>query len=214
MNMRQSTGGKILGVLLLFLLGCSARTSQTGGSSSPPSSSGTVAERSVPMVGKKEVGKTPTHSTVSEERRISLDPLFGIPTQRIHPMDFELGALKPVEPRVQDAVRVAEEFFLHIQRGWNWKELLHPEYRWFLEEELKQWEGFPFREFRLGILHESSSSVIEVPFRVLQERKSFAGSILLEKKQEQWFIADFSLEVNERNRDKEKERFDPFLETR
>jgi len=166
------------------------------------------------MVGKKEAGKTVSQPPSSEERPISLDPLFGIPTQRILPMDFDLGVLKPVDPGVQDAVRVVEEFFARIQRDRNWNELLHPEYRWFLEEDLKPWKGFPFREFRLGAVLESSSGVIEVPFRVLQEKKSFAGSILLEKKEDQWYIADFSVEGNESVEKQARERFDPFLETR
>jgi len=165
------------------------------------------------MVGKKEGGKTTSHPPPSEERSISLDPLFGIPTQRILPMDFDLGELKPVDPGVQDAVNVVEQFFTRIQRASDWKELLHPEYRWFLEEDLEPWEGFPFKEFRLGTVQESTSGVMEVPFRVLQERKSFSGSILLEKREEQWYIAEFFLEGNERVEKQEKERFDPFLET-
>ena len=214
MHRQRRIGVKVLGCILLFFWGCSGRTSQSGVPPSQPSSSRPPAERSVPMVGKKEAGKTTSQPQSYEERPISIDPLFGIPTQRIFPMDFDLGVLKPVDPVVQDAVRVVEEFFARIQRDRNWNELLHPEYRWFLEEDLKPWEGIPFREFRLGAVLESSSNLIEIPFRILKEKKSFAGSILLEKREEHWYIADFSVEGNESVEKQARERFDPFLETR
>jgi len=178
------------------------------------------------MVGKKEAAKKPSPpSPLTEEKPISLDPLFGVPTQRIYPRDFELGELKPLDSTVQDAVKVAEEFFTRVQRGGSLMEILHPDYRWFLEEDLKQWQGksISFKEIRFGRLSESPSGVIEIPFRILQEKRSVTGSILLENQEAKWYVADFFLDWTEftlkesssqpaEKATKGKESFDPFKE--
>gem|GEM_PF-2389755 len=178
------------------------------------------------MVGKKDTAKkTSPPSPLTEEKPISLDPLFGVPTQRIYPRDFELGELKPLDSTVQDAVKVVEEFFARVQQGSSLIELLHPDNRWFLEEDLKQWQGksISFREIRFGRVSESPLGVIEIPFRVLQEERSFTGSILLEKQETKWYVADFFLDWTEfalkgsssqsaQKATKGKENFDPFKE--
>lgn len=178
------------------------------------------------MAGKKEAGKKASPPSQSaEEKPVSLDPLFGVPTQQIFPRDFELGTLKPVDPVAQEAMRKVEDFFTRMQQGRSLKELLHPEYRWFLEEDLKQWEGksISWRDLRFGVPSESPSGVIEVPFRILQEGRSLSGSILVEKKDDQWYVSDFlldwdalaSMEPTHQPAQKKamgKERFDPFKE--
>ncbi len=227
----------IVGCISILLGGCSGRTSQSDQTPSQPAASQsqpevqppnvTAKEPKVPMVGKNDALKKPSpHPPSIEGKSISLDPLFGVPTKRIYPMDFELGALTPVDPAVQDAVRVVEEFFERMQTGRALKELLHPEYRWFLEGDLEQWEGKPisFGDIRFGTVKDSPSGVVEIPFRIMKEGKSLTGSILVEKKETEWYVADFTLDWNElssmgtrqsaQKGATEKERFDPFAETR
>ncbi|MCX7787949.1 MAG: hypothetical protein N2442_09660 [Spirochaetes bacterium] len=206
----------VLGCILFVWAGCSGKSSQSSHPSPPPVPASTpeaTKEPRVPMVGKKDTVKKPSPPSLTEEKPISLDPLFGVPTQRIYPRDFELGELKPMDPVVQDVLVIAEEFFTRIQQGRSLIELLHPEYRWFLEEELKPWQGksIPLQDIRVGKVSESSSGVMEIPFRVLHEGNRFTGSMLLEKKETQWYVADFSLDWSVID-SKEKERFDPFKE--
>ncbi|GAB4365095.1 MAG: hypothetical protein Kow009_01820 [Spirochaetales bacterium] len=169
------------------------------------------------MVEKRNAEQPSTPSGHSiEEKPISLDPLFGIPMGRIPPRDFELGVLKPAEPLVQDAVKAAEEIFVRLQQGRPLTDLLHPEYRWFLEEDLKPWMGnpLPMRDFRLGSVQASPPFLAEIPFRILQEGRIIRGTLLLEKAEDRWYVADFSLDWETTVRAGSTEPFDPFLETR
>ena len=208
-------------LLVLYLLSgasCKERTKPQLSRQSEESKRGEVRPQSegIPMTPKKSEEKRPAPSSrPPEQPGISMDPLFGIPVQRVPAEDFRLGPLLPPDSSEEEGVRIAELFFARIQKGTSVEDLLHPEYRWFLEEDLKPPKGktIPVWKIRYGPTTKSQEGGLEIPFRVLTEKSRAQGTLLLEKTNDNWYIVEIFLDWNAlflQNEAIVPEKFDPF----
>ncbi len=208
-------------LLVLYLLSgtsCKERTKPQVSRQSEVSKPGAVRPQSegIPMTPKKsEEKRSSSSSQPPEQPGISMDPLFGIPGQRVSAEDFRLGPLLSPDSSEEEGVRIAALFFARIQKGTSVEDLLHPEYRWFLEEDLKPLKGkaIPVWKIRYGPTTKSQDGGLEIPFRVLTEKSRVQGTLLLEKTKDNWYIVEIFFDWNAlflQNETIVPEKFDPF----
>ncbi|MFQ3620253.1 MAG: hypothetical protein SNJ78_04815 [Spirochaetales bacterium] len=174
-------------------------------------------ERRVPMVSRKDTSKAGSSSVPGgDPQRATLDPLFGIPTQTILPSDFDLGVLS-LSTSVPEIVRRVEEIFSYIKAGKTIEPFLHPEYRWFLSEEVKAFQNRKATDadVRLGSIQRTVDGGVEVSWKLLHDGKRSLGLFVFEQKENIWYLTDLFIgeEQVSLGSDGKGEPFDPFHET-